>query len=123
MAATSSAAREQRMRSLDCANVIRTARARLKKDLASGRAQIEDVLAQPPLFAKTAKVSELLLAVPGFGPVRAARWLARCQIPYTKTVASLSKRQREMLIALLRTDKSGSSSLHILEHPASTPSA
>lgn len=72
------------MRSLDCANQIRTARARLKKDLASGRAQIEDVLAQPPLFAATAKVSELLLAIPGFGPVRAT---------------------------------------HILEHPASTPSA
>ena len=92
------------MRSLDCANEIRTARARLKKDLASGHAQIEDVLAQPPLFATTATVSELLLAVPGFGPVRATRALTRCQIPYEKTAAGMSERQRVALITLLRTD-------------------
>jgi hypothetical protein len=107
-AASSALAREQRMRSLGRANQIRTARATLKKDLASGRVQIEDVLAHPPAFATTAQVSELLLAVPGFGPVRATRWLARCQIPHQKTAAGLSKRQRDTLIALLRTEKPGS---------------
>jgi hypothetical protein len=60
--ASSTLAREQRMRSLGRANEIRTARATLKKELASGRARIEDVLAQPPTFATTAKVSDLLLA-------------------------------------------------------------
>ena len=63
------------------------------------------MLAQPPACATTAKVSDLLLAVPGFGPARATRSLARCQIPYAKTAASLSKRQRDALIALLRTEK------------------
>jgi len=97
--------REQRMRALDRANQIRTARATLKNELAAGRARIEDVLKHPPAFATTAKVSDLLLAVPGFGPTRAARALTRCQIPYAKTAAGLSERQRVALIALLRTDR------------------
>ena len=98
-------ARERRMRALGRANQIRTARATLKNELGTGRARIEDVLAQPPACATTAKVSDLLLAIPGFGPVRAARALAHCQIPYAKTAASLSKRQRDTLIALLRTEE------------------
>ncbi len=104
-AASSALARKQLMRSLDRANEVRSARATLKKELASGHAQIEDVLAQPPVFATTAKVSDLLLAVPGFGPVRATRALARCQIPHRKTAAGLSERQRDALIALLRPEE------------------
>ena len=93
---------ERRMRSLARANEIRSARATLKKDLAAGRAQIEEVLGQPPAFAATAKVYDLLRAAPGFGPARTTRSLARCQIPYAKTAAGLSERQRHVLIALLR---------------------
>ena len=104
-ARTPALARERRMRALRRANQIRSARATLKKELATGRARIEEVLAQPPALATTAKVSELLLAVPGFGPVRATHALARCQIPYGKTAAGLSERQRDALIALLRTEK------------------
>ena len=104
-AASSAQAHEQRMRSLGQANEVRTARAVLKRELASGRVLIEDVLAQPPVSATTAKVSDLLLAVPGLGPARATRALARCQIPYAKTAASLSERQRDSLIALLRTER------------------
>ena len=104
-AASSALVREQRLGYLDRANEIRSARASLKKELASGRVRLESVLAQPPAFAAAARVSELLLAVPGFGPVRATRLLAHCQIPYRKTAASLSGRQRDALIAQLRTGK------------------
>jgi hypothetical protein len=90
------------MRSLGRANQTRTARAALKNELASGRAQIEDVLTHPPACAATAKVSDLLLAVRGVGPTRVTRALARCQIPYAKTAAALSERQRAALIAVLR---------------------
>jgi hypothetical protein len=96
--------REQRLRSLGQANEIRTARAALKTELASGRAQIEDVLARPPACAMTAKVSELLLALPGLGPARATHALARCQIPYGKTAAGPGERQRVVLIALLQAE-------------------
>jgi hypothetical protein len=58
------------MRALRQANAILIGRARLKKELASGRARIEDIIAQPPEFAKTAKVYDLLLALPKIGPAR-----------------------------------------------------
>ena len=93
------------MRSLGRANQIRTARAALKDDLASGCAQIEDVLTHPPACAATAKVSDLLLAVHGVGPTRVARALTRCHIPYAKTAAALTERQRAALIALLRPEQ------------------
>lgn len=116
-AASAGLGREHRLRSLDHANAIRSARAALKKELTSGHTRIEDVLTRPPAFARTAKVSDLMLALPGFGPVRATRTLARCQIPYEKTVASLSTRQRETLVALLRTVTPGSPASAPLRHP------
>jgi hypothetical protein len=91
---------EQRMRALRQANEIRSRRAALKKELASGRVRIEDVLAQPPAYAKTAKVHDLLLAVPKVGPARAARFLSRCRIAPSKTVGGMTERQRGELIEL-----------------------
>jgi hypothetical protein len=93
---------EQRRRALRQANEIRSRRAALKKELASGRVRIEDVLAQPPAYAKTAKVRDLLLAVPKVGPARAARFLSRCRIAPSKTVGGMTERQRSELIELFR---------------------
>jgi len=56
---------DQRLRALRQANEIRSRRAALKKELAAGRVRIEDVLARPPAYAKTAKVQDLLLAAKG----------------------------------------------------------
>ena len=61
---------DQRLRALRQANEIRRRRAALKKELASGRVRIADVLAQPPAYARTAKVQDLLLALPKVGPAR-----------------------------------------------------
>lgn len=88
------------MRALRHANEIRIGRARLKRELASGRVRIEDVIAQPPEFAKTAKVYDLLLALPKIGSVKAARSLTRCRIAPSKTLAGLTDRQRHELIGL-----------------------
>lgn len=93
---------DQRLRALRQANEIRSRRAALKKELASGRVRIEDVLAQPPAYAKTAKVHDLLLAVPKVGPARAARFLSRCRIAPSKTVGGMTERQRGELIELFR---------------------
>jgi hypothetical protein len=93
---------DQRLRALRQANEIRSRRAALKKELASGRVRIEDVLAQPPAYAKTAKVLDLLLAVPKVGPAKAARFLSRCRIAPSKTVAGMTERQRGELIELFR---------------------
>jgi hypothetical protein len=63
---------------------------------------IEDVLADPPEFVGTAKVFDMLLAVPKFGRVKAAKFLNQCRISQSKTVGGLSERQRAELVGLLR---------------------
>jgi hypothetical protein len=64
--------------------------------------RIEDALAQPPAYAKTAKVHDLLLAVPKVGPARVARLFSRCRIASSKTVGGMTERQRGELIELFR---------------------
>jgi hypothetical protein len=94
---------ERRLNALGRANAVRSARAKLKRELTSGNVAIEEVIAQPPGFAERAKVADLLLAVPGLGPARTTGLLVRSQIPYGKTLTSLSERQRTVLISLLRS--------------------
>jgi hypothetical protein len=93
------------------ANEVRRARARLKHELADGTVDIVDVLADPPPSIESARVKQLLLALPHFGPVKAGRLLARCHIADGKTVAGLSDRQRTALIdqvvALSRAQAAG----------------
>jgi hypothetical protein len=91
---------DQRMEALKRANDIRVKRARLKKDLKDGRSRIEEILSDPPEFVSTAKVFDMLMAVPKFGRVKAARFLNTCRISQSKTVGGLSERQRAELIAL-----------------------
>ena len=92
---------EQRLRALAKANEVRFARAQLKRGLAANRVELASVLLTPPACAQTATLSELLLALPGIGPVRVRRMLTRCKIPETRTLARLSNRQRNELLQLL----------------------
>jgi hypothetical protein len=91
---------DQRMEALKRANDIRVRRAKLKKDLKDGTVQIEGVLMAPPEYVETAKVFDMLMAVPKFGRVKAARFLYQCRISQSKTVGGLSERQRAELVAL-----------------------
>ena len=91
---------DQRMEALRRANDIRVRRAQLKKDLKNGRLHIEEVLSDPPEYVSTAKVFDMLMAVPKFGRVKAARFLNQCRISQSKTVGGLSDRQRTELVAL-----------------------
>src|SRR5262245_45715320 len=92
---------DQRMKALQRANDIRVRRAKLKKDLKDGRVKIVKILENPPEYVSTAKVFDMLLAVPKFGRVKAARFLNQCRISQSKTVGGLSDRQRTELITLL----------------------
>jgi hypothetical protein len=87
---------DQRMEALKRANDIRVRRAKLK----DGRVQIEQILSNPPEYVSTAKVFDMLMAVPKFGRVKAARFLNMCRISQSKTVGGLSDRQRTELIGL-----------------------
>jgi hypothetical protein len=91
---------DQRMEALKRANDIRVRRAQLKKDLKLGMVQIEAILGDPPEYVSTAKVFDMLMAVPKFGRVKAARFLNQCRISQSKTVGGLSERQRTELIGL-----------------------
>ena len=91
---------DQRMEALKRANDIRVRRARLKKDLKDGQVRIEEILASPPEYVETAKVFDILMAVPKFGRVKAARFLNQCRISQSKTVGGLSERQRTELVGL-----------------------
>jgi hypothetical protein len=91
---------DQRMEALKRANDIRVRRAKLKKDLKDGRVQIETILLDPPDYVSTAKVFDMLMAVPKFGRVKAARLLNQCRISQSKTVGGMSERQRGELVSL-----------------------
>lgn len=91
---------DQRMEALRRANDIRVRRARLKKDLKDGSVEIERILSNPPEYVSTAKVFDILMAVPKFGRVKASRFLNQCRISQAKTVGGLSDRQRAELVGL-----------------------
>lgn len=101
-AAVPARSHDQRMRALEAANEIRTRRARLKKDLKAGKVQIERLLLDPPEYLGSAKVFDLMLAVPKYGRVKVNRILNQCRISPSKTIGGLSVRQRAELVASLR---------------------
>ena len=92
----------QRMDALKRANEIRTKRAKLKRDLRAGRTNPQGLLLSPPEYVLTAKVSEMLLAVPKYGHVKVNKILSQCRISPSKTIGGLSQRQRNELVSLLR---------------------
>lgn len=92
----------QRMEALGKANEIRSARAQLKRDLKAGRTSIQQLLMDPPEFLETAKVFDMMLAVPKYGRVKVNKILQTCRISPSKTIGGLSDRQRAELVGLLK---------------------
>lgn len=85
---------DQRMSALEEANRIRVLRAQLKRDLKAGRVNVLDVLEEPPEWAQTMKLFDLLLAVPKLGRVKVHKALNRTRCSPSKTVGGMSQRQR-----------------------------
>src|ERR1700761_792164 len=92
----------QRMEALQRANDIRSRRARLRSYLKAGPQPIHELLLEPPDYLLTAKVFDLLLAVPKYGRVKVNKVLGQCRISPSKTLGGLSERQRAELVALMR---------------------
>src|SRR5436305_12118472 len=95
----------QRVDALARANEIRTLRAELKRDLKAGKKSIHRILLDPPEFVETAKVFDMLLAVPKYGRVKVNKILVHCRISPSKTIGGLSERQRTELVAMLTTSR------------------
>jgi hypothetical protein len=101
-AAVPARSHEQRMRALNRANEIRSARAQLKRDLKAGKVKIETLLLDPPEYVLSAKAFDMILAVPKYGRVKANKILGQCRISPSKTIGGLSERQRAELVQHLR---------------------
>lgn len=85
----------QRMLALERANEVRLHRARVKRQLRAGRVSLADVL-EDELWA-SAKVIDVLLALPKCGRVKAYQALSRAGISPSKSVGGMTARQRRAL--------------------------
>lgn len=92
------------MEALRRANDVRSERARLKERLRAGEVSITEILDDPPECVYTAKVFDLVLAVPKYGKVKANKLLERCRVSSSKTVNGLTPRQRKELLEMLSSD-------------------
>ena len=92
---------DQRKQALKRANEVRTKRAALKRELKAGRVTIQKLLLNPPPYLLTAKVIDMLLAVPKVGRVKANRVLKSCRVSPSKTFGGLSERQRKEMVAYM----------------------
>lgn len=90
----------QRMDALRRANVVRTERAKTKRELKAGRVRFEALILDPPEELLTAKVFDVMVQIPKIGRVKANRILTSCRISPSKTVGGLSERQRHELAGM-----------------------
>ena len=92
---------QQRREALAQANRARVQRALLKADLKRGNRSLADLITDPPAYLVSAKVLEVLMALPRYGPMRAAGLLERCHIRPRKTIGGLTERQRRKIMRAL----------------------
>ena len=85
------------MDALGKANEVRARRAQLKRDLTARRVSIGALLLEQPPYLATAKVFDMLLALPKVGRVKATKILQSCRVSPSKTFGGLSERQRAEL--------------------------
>ena len=91
----------QHLRALHRANEVRLARAELKRRIATGEISAGDVILECPWEARSMAVSDLLMSQRRWGHQRCCRLLAQIPVTETKTVGSLTDRQRGALAELL----------------------
>lgn len=92
----------QHMRALDRANQVRLARAELKRDIAEGRRTVADVVTDCPWESESMTISDLLMSQHRWGRTRCRRFLGSVPMSETKTVGSMTDRQRACLVARLK---------------------
>ena len=91
----------QKREALALANHVRSARGHVKQELKQGVVQLASLVAECPSCLESAKVYDLLRAVPGYGPAKANKLLMACRISPIKTLAGLTARQRRELTQAL----------------------
>ena len=87
----------QYMRALERANEVRLARAELKRRVGAGDLPAAQVILTAPWEASSMAVADLLMSQRRWGRTRARRFLAGIPMSETKTIGSMTDRQRRRL--------------------------
>src|ERR1700741_5025318 len=101
MDATATAPAAQHMRALAQANRVRLARAELKRQVAEGEASVAGGVLAGPWEAEGMTISALLMSQHRWGRTRCRRFLAAIPMSETKTIGTMTERQRRELAGLL----------------------
>jgi len=89
------------MRALARANRVRLARAELKRQVAEGETTVAEVVLECPWEAESMPVADLLMSQHRWGQTRCRRFLSAIPMSETRTVGSLTERQRNALATQL----------------------
>ncbi len=101
MESTATAHAPQHMRALARANRVRLARAELKRQVSEGESGVAQVVLECPWEAESMAIADLLMSQHRWGRTRCRRFLAAIPMSETKTVGSMTDRQRHALAARL----------------------
>jgi hypothetical protein len=91
----------QHIRALQHANEVRLARAQLKRDVSKGAIPVGQVILHSPWEAATMTIGELLTSQRHWGTARCSKFLASIEMSETKTVESMTERQRGLLARMI----------------------
>jgi len=91
----------QCLQALRRANEVRLARANLKREIAAGTVRAADVILRCPPPIEGMAVADLLMSQPRWGHTRCRAVLTAVPLSETKTLGSMTARQRSVLAALL----------------------
>lgn len=98
---------EQRRAALEKAAHNRAIRAEVKEMLKLGQVSLAEVIERADTAEALAKmrVSEVIAAMPAFGPVKARRLMEQLNIAQSRRLKGLGPRQREALIEVFEQRK------------------
>ena len=91
----------QHMQALQRANKVRLARAELKRRITAGEISASEVILECPWEADSMSVADLLMSQRRWGHTRCRNFLAGVPMSETKTVGSMTQRQRHALSDML----------------------
>jgi hypothetical protein len=95
----------QRLRALDRANRVRIARSQVKAQIAADELTAAEVILSARWEIERMPIAELLGSQPHWGGVRCRGFLAGLHIAETKTIGSMTRRQRLATAAALSRDR------------------
>ena len=96
----------QHMQALAQANKVRLARAELKRQVADGELSVADVVLDCPWESESMTIADLLMSQHRWGRTRCRRFLMQVPMNETKTIGSMTDRQRRCPAGRLRGEAS-----------------